>query len=259
MFWPVLHLTFPHSTPSPSNAFLPEDMTTIQEYRLSHPQPLQWDNATVSKQKDEANFVLYCLYRDIRVYIKTGNVNKDKMAALLKLATNQRDAGINAIVASVRLEFEANELVLEMNSRDISIAHLTDEFFTTQIAKIARVKLGLASTSIIHAAVHTNCVDAILNMYELGKLMMQHFNLSYRIDASDYEIIDHISNALFYKTKIVACHGINNPFICYYMETTPLAVWLADAINFVDMANLYYGCVPCLIEPHLIVKAKRAR
>ncbi len=254
MFWPVLHLSFPHVTPSPSNAFLSADITTIQEYRSLHPHPLLWDNATVTKQKDETYFVIYCLYRDIRVYIKTGNVNKEKMTALLKLASTNKDPGIVAIIASIRLEFEANELVHEMNSHDIVISHLTNEFFDTRIAKIARVKEGLTNMSIIHTHVHTNCVTAILNMYELGQNMMHHFNLSYRIDATDYEIVTHIEDSLYFKAKIAACHCINNPFICYYMQTAPLALWLMDAIKFVDTANLYYGCLPCSIEPQTVVK-----
>lgn len=254
MFWPVLHLSFPHTTPSPSNAFLPADITTLHEYRLLHPQPLLWDNVTVTKQKDEVYFVLYCLYRDIRVYIKTGIVNKEKMTALIKLASNNKDVGIVAIIASIRLEFEANELVQEMNSRDILISHLTNEFFDNRITKIARVKEGIANTSIIHTHVHNNCVAAILNMYELGQNMMHHFNLSYRIDATDYEIVTHIADSLYFKAKIAACHCINNSFICYYMQTAPLAIWLMDAMNFVDTANLYYGCVPCSTEPLTVVK-----
>jgi len=249
MFWPRVHISFLHVTPSPTLVLLPATMTTIAEFRKAYPMPIKWDGIDkATKQLDEKLFILYCLYRDIRVYIKTGDVDTLKMQDLLKGALSFRDKDINAVVSSMQSEFLANEIVKEMNSDEIQIADLTNAFFKTWIPKISVVCSGIKN-SILHTNTHRDCVSKILNMYELGHSMMHYFNLSYNIKASEYEIIEDISRALFFKQKIDACHGINNSFVCYYMQTTPLAVWLFKAIRFIEEANIPFGCIPCLAEP----------
>jgi hypothetical protein len=224
-------------------------MTTVAEYRKAYPSPIQWDGINkINKTIDEKLFILYCLFRDIRVYIKTGNVDMPKMQELFKCALLYRETAINTIVTSMQSEFAANELVTEMNSDNIQIADLTDQFFNTRILTITQICTGITN-SIIHTKTHRDCVAEILNMYKLGNEMMYYFNLSYQVNAKEYVIIEHIACALFFKEKIAACHGINNPFICYYMQTTPLAKWLLNAMYFIDEANIPFGCIPCLAEP----------
>lgn len=249
MFWPRVHLTFLHVTPSPVTILLPATMTTVAEYRKAYPCPIQWDGIQkINKPIDEKLFILYCLFRDIRVYIKTGNVDMPKMLELFKCALSYRETAINTVVTSMQSEFAANELVTEMNSDNIQIADLTGQFFTTWIPKITHIYTGIKN-SIIHTNTHRDCVAEILNMYKLGNDMMHYFNLSYQVDAKEYVIIEHIASALFFKEKIASCHGINNPFICYYMQKTPLAKWLLNAMHFIEEANIPFGCIPCLAEP----------
>lgn len=138
---------------------------------------------------------------------------------------------------------EIQLLCTELVTPNMSVTSLSHPFLKNRCDMLAKLLVQMKQ-SIIHRAIHVTTLQQILDMYELGRNMIDYYHESLIPTHTDADVLKALSHALFYSNKLRTRFWYVNSLICYCFQFVPIATWAHDACVFLDIINsAWWGAV----------------